>query len=95
MFEERCDEVAEEGLSMGGFATEMPVFHVPACHDGQSIDELREVKRVFAQLNLGAWTLKFDRGSWTIGTGLYFGRCRDPSASHEKAARKGEMIWPK
>ncbi len=32
MFEEGGDEVAEEGLSVGGFAAEMAVFEVAAGH---------------------------------------------------------------
>lgn len=44
MLEEGLDEVAEEGLSVGGFAAEMAVFQVAACHvgwDGKKEDTLR------------------------------------------------------
>lgn len=36
MGEERGDQVAEEGLSVGGFATQMPVFHSASGHGRQT-----------------------------------------------------------
>lgn len=32
MFEEGGDEISEEGLSVGGCAAEMAVFHASSCH---------------------------------------------------------------
>jgi hypothetical protein len=35
VLEERCDEIAEEGLSMRRRPAQVAVFHVAARHDGQ------------------------------------------------------------
>lgn len=45
MGEEGGDEVAEEGLSVGGFAAEMAVFEVTAGH-GEDVGEVREVEGI-------------------------------------------------
>jgi hypothetical protein len=44
VFEEGGDEVAEEGLSVGGFAAEMAVFHGSAGHDGEGCSRMGKIR---------------------------------------------------
>lgn len=53
VFEEGGDEVAEEGLSVGGFAAEMAVFEVAAGHWEEGGWEERSVERPHARLESG------------------------------------------
>ena len=58
MFEEGGNEVAEEGLSVGGFAAEMAVFEVAAGHGEEGLGEGKSVEQVYGRFKAGGSTRK-------------------------------------
>jgi hypothetical protein len=63
VLEEGGDEVAEEGLSVGGLAAEMAVFEVAAGHGEEGGGEGRPVERVYRRFKAGESTRKMNGSS--------------------------------